>query len=782
MRSLLALGACVLSFSAYADGLRLFNPTESAARAAITCEGVTLERILVPRGIDDVDGRGCTATSAAPLLVLETGTAADGVEWQRAIGPASDTCPSTVPLMVPSSACRFGTAVVAVDPVPGASYSWSIDGGSFLAGTGTERVTIAFEGADSVKISVAIAAPGCTQSAAGVIALRDSFQIAKIDAGTGMLGQPRTITWSYANGAPAWQVLTGSDFGTVTLAADARSYSYVPSSEGDKSLVLQARSGSAPAGARRRASGKGAAAASDCSSARATASYHVDCAPPDATIVAPSATNVDTAFTARVNLDANATASWTVVNGTPATATGPSVSIKPSGTSPVDVGVTVVAGSCTSKGTKRVSVDGTLACDNPGVTVAILRNDCNETSLLARFSGRAPFAGTWSDGQQFTTNDRTLERSVGAAGTYSITSFRDAACAGPASNSVTVVPKIVKATLSAPNGACARNTVMVTFVGTPPFKGTWSDGVAFESDTTQTSRTASKAGPLSLEFKDSSCPFTQTSNTLVIDDGVVTVSFDKSSLTSCATSVTLDADVTGGVPPYSVTWSDGVTQSQPAGSIISHFVHSFSVLLPSGTFGVSAAHDAVCSLKVPPPLTATAKPSASFETVGTYCLSTNAAAMLYNDPGPGASITWTVENGSIVSGQGTKSIIFHGLASTVNVTCAVTVPSGCSDTKSKSTFWILPPTAPQLTLSPGTTVAVGTTVSITWPFDTSLHRYAIGATGSSNQPTAPVCNYNVRVCSSSYVANTAGTIQLTAYAYNDCNEVANGTATLTVHP
>jgi hypothetical protein len=779
MRFPVAVAALFVSLSVSAEGLRLFNPAEIPARADVTCEFVTTNVVVEPHAIDDVGRAGCTVKTAAPLLILETGTSADGVEWQRLAGPNADTCPSTVPLMLPSSACRFGTAVVVVDPVPGASYSWSIDGGSFLAGAGTERVTIALDGGNSAKISLAITAPGCTQSAAGVIALHDSFQIAKLDSGSGLLGQSRTITWEYANGAPSSQLLTGSDFGTVTLSADARSYSYVPASEGDKSVVLQARSGSAPAGARRRASGKGTAASSDCNAARASVAYHVDCAPPDATILAPSTTNADTAFTARVNLDPNATASWTIANGTPAAAMGASVSIKPAGLSPVEIAVTVVEGSCSAKATKRVNVDGTLACDNPTVTVTVARNDCSETTVNARFTGRAPFVGTWSDGQQFTTNDRTLQRSISAAGNYSITSFTDAACAGTPSNVVAVAPKIVKATLTAPGGACAGKNVVATFVGTPPFSGTWSDGIAFTSESTTMTRTAAKTGLLSLEFRDSSCPFTQTSNILLIVDGAVAVSFDQGSLRSCATGVILDADVSGGVPPYSITWSDGVTQTQPVGS---HFTHSFTVPLPSGTFGVSAAHDTVCSLKISPPLTATGKPSASFETVGSYCLSSNAAAMLYTDPGPTASINWTVENGTIVSGQGTKSIIFHGLASVVNVTCEIFMPSGCSDTKSRSTFWIMPPTAPKLTLSPGTSVPAGTTVSITWPFDTSLHRYAIGATGSSNQPTSPVCNYNSRVCTSSYAANTAGSIQLTAYAYNDCNEVASGTATLTVTP
>ena len=784
MRVPAVLAVLFVSLPTFAEGLRLFNPTESAARVAITCEGTSLDRVIAPHAIDDVDGRGCTAATAAPLLVLERGSAPDGVEWQRAIGPASDTCPSTVPMIVPSSACRFGTAAVAVDPVPGASYSWSIEGGSFLAGSGTERVTVALEGGDSVKLSVAIVAPGCTQSAAGVIALRDSFQIARIDAGAGALGQSRTIAWSYANGAPSSQVLTGSDFGTVALAADARSYSYVPATEGEKNLVLEARSGAAPT-TRRRASGKGPAGASDCSTARVTATYHVDCAPPDATIIAPSATNIETPFTARVNVDATASASWTIANGTPATATGPSVTIKPAGTSPVDIGVTVVSGSCSAKATKRVAVDGTFACDNPTVTVAVLSNDCNDTVLQARFVGKAPFTGRWSDGQQFSTNDRTLQRSVTAAGSYSIASFSDAICAGTPSNSVTVTPKIVKATLSAPNGACATNTIVATFVGTPPFAGTWSDGVAFNSDTTQMTRTAASAGLLSLSFHDSTCPFMQNSNTLLIDDGVITVSFDRSSAQNCTNTVVVDADVAGGTPPFSITWLDGVTQSQPAGSSVTHFVRSFSVPLPSGTFGVASGHDAVCKLRLAPSsmVSATGKPSAVFSTSGTFCPGTNATATLYNTPPAGASIVWTIQNGSIVSGQGTRSITFTGNPGSGALTCQITTADGCTDASGTNPFWTPPPNVPKLTLAPDSTVPVGTTVTVSWPFDTTVLQYTITASTSGNQPTTPSCSYNTHVCSSTYLAKTAGTVALTVHAYGRCGgSTVDGTAMLTVTP
>ncbi|HYU26895.1 MAG TPA: hypothetical protein VEO74_16910, partial [Thermoanaerobaculia bacterium] len=659
MRSLLALGALVVSFSAYADGLRLFNPNDAAVDATVVCGNATFTPTIAPHGLDDVDGRDCRATLAAPLLVLETGALDDGVEWQRAIGPTADGCPSTIPIMVPRSGCRFGTAVVAVDGVPGASYAWSIDGGTFLDGIGTERVTIALGGGDTLKIDVAVATPGCTRTGTGVIALHDSFLIAQIDTGSGYLGQSRTIAWSYANGEPTSQTVSGTDFGPVTLPNYVRSYSYVPLTEGDKSVAVQARSGPAPAVGRQRAAGRGTAAASDCNVARATAAYRVDCTILDATIVAPAATNIESSFTARVDLAPPATAKWTIANGTPSTAAGESVVIKPIGTSPIDISVVVSAGKCSSSATKRVMVDGTFACDNPTVDVGILRNDCSGTAVQARFSGKPPFSGTWNDGQQFTTSDRAIERAVTAAGTFSVTTFRDSICAGPKSNSVTVVPNVVSAKLTAPSGACANGSspIVATFAGTPPFAGAWSDGIAFSTSASQITRQATKGGPLWLDFHDAVCPLEQTSNTLVIYDAGVSVTIDKSSAQSCSNYVIVNADFAGGFPPYSITWLDGVTQTTPIG--VTRLTRSFSVNLPSGTFGITAAHDNMCTLKVPPPITVSGKPSALFSTSGTYCAGLPATATLYSNPGA-ASIDWSVTNGSIISGQGTTSLRFTG--------------------------------------------------------------------------------------------------------------------------
>ncbi len=63
---------------------------------------------------------------------------------------------------------------------------------------------------------------------------------------------------------------------------------------------------------------------------------------------------------------------------------------------------------------------------------------CDSATLIADFTGTAPFQGFWSDGQFFFTNESHLERTVTTSGTYTINFFRDARCRGTVSGSAQV--------------------------------------------------------------------------------------------------------------------------------------------------------------------------------------------------------------------------------------------------------------------------------------------------------------------------------------------------------
>jgi hypothetical protein len=204
---------------------------------------------------------------------------------------AAQSCPQTLQLQLAPTGCRLGSAIAAVDAVDGATYSWTVQGGTLVAGAGSERIVIALGSGQTVKVSVLVNSPSCgPQSATGLMALQDPFTIKSIAVTGGThAGQARTITWSYQNGEPAAQILTGSDFAQpVVLSAAARSYTYTPSMYGDKSVFLDAST--VPLPGRTRAVAHGGAPASSCSSARAEAKFHVDCNTPDAAISAPAAT------------------------------------------------------------------------------------------------------------------------------------------------------------------------------------------------------------------------------------------------------------------------------------------------------------------------------------------------------------------------------------------------------------------------------------------------------------------------------------------------------------
>lgn len=682
--------------------------------------------------------------------------------------------------MAPANGCRAGTAVVAVNRVAGASYAWSIEGGDFVDGVGTDRVTIAFGGGDSAKISVAVSTATCTSTGSAVIALHDAFTITSLSAGAGLLGQPRTITWDYANGTPASQTLSGTDFGPVTLPNDARSYSYTPTSEGDKYVVMQARSGGTPSTGRTHAAGRGTAAASDCNVAAAKAVYHVNCNTPDATIYAPASSGLDTPFTARVHLDSFSTASWKIANGTPSTATGESVTIKPTGTVPVEISVTVSAGACSATSSARVTLEA--ACDNPTAEVGLIaKADCS-TVVQAHFTGRPPFRGTWNDGTPFLTSTYTADRTVLAAGNYSIAHFQDSLCAGGASNSVAASPARVSAVLSAPYGTWASGSqVSAVLTGTPPFNGTWWDGQTFTTSSHQIARSITTGGTVSMTVSDSTCGPVASNQLEFRDPGSVTLSLDPRTAAACqpiGTGVIVYATITNGVPPYTLIWSDGFSQTLPVNA--SPQVTRTVTLPASGlSLGITTAHDAGCNLTVgSPPIVVNASQSALFSISGAICTGQAVTATLYNTPVAGSGIAWSVANGSIVSGQGTASITFIPGSGPMTVSSSVVSPKGCTTSSGVSITPWTSQAAPQPLVTQGSTVSVGTPVTVAWFVDRNFNYATIDASTAGNPPTPPQCSSTL--CSSSYTPKAAGKVTFTVKLYGRCGDVASGTTTLTV--
>lgn len=783
----LLLLAATPSFGA---GLRLFNPTATPLEATVVCGGVASRQVVTTNAIADVAGDDCRAASAGPLFVVRTETI-DDVDLQTLDVNATAECP-TPSLALPLTGCRFGAAAASVTPVDGATYAWTIEGGTLLSGAGTERVLIAIGSGLTLKVTATIASPACgVRNAAGIMALRDPFAIKSLSAGgSSAAGQPRTITWSYDNGTPGAQLLTGTDFGAVVLPAAARSYTYTPSLYGDKSVTLQATTAASLPGRTRAAGGGGTA--SSCTTSRAEAKFHVDCSTPEAKIEAPAATGVGMPFTARVKLAPGTTATWTIANATPATATGDSVSIQPSGAEPVDVRVTVHADTCTASAAAQVRVDAALGCANPpSAKLSIASSDCDHAVVAVALTGVPPFAGTWSDGQPFATTDRALQRTVTKAGDYAIKNFRDALCGG-LSNSVTYSPTPT-ATISTNGATCLTGggdaLAILTFTGTPPFLGEWSDSIPFNTTATRLERKITAPADLTLKwFQDANCAGTISGHAGFGTRGTANLTL-AAPANGClmvgdpATPfATASVELTG-TPPFTVTWGDGFEQVAPS----SPAQRGFSPA-PGATYPLTIvrARDAYCDLTLlntTVQLAVTRYPTITAPTQ--LCPGVAYDASLVN-PSSSSTISWRIDRGRIAAGQGTQKISFipnDTERQSVVLYADVTDPSSCTATAAQTVKMMPSPGPIQLSISP-TTIKLGesTTVNVSFNLADTVWVYT-----NLYDPIFQIvgwCQSGNSHCTFNWTPTVSGTLTIDSYGVPRCDKLnsSHTTATVVVTP
>lgn len=311
--------------------LRLFNPTEAVVDFRLRHgEECTIgPRSIVDWGIDEA----LIVESAAPLIVTtrrsseEPSVESDPqfvVSPKVVRAPAADAACPSVAILTPASACRFGTSGAAVEAIPGATYTWTVDGAAITAGDGTNHINLAFGAASAVAIAVAMRIPdGCTRNGAATVALRDPFRVASLMAPSVTFGNPVTISWAFVgNEVPRSQTLTINGTAAKTTLGD-RSYTFTPTTLGTYTVQLDA----SLIGGRRRACCRSGdyPIASFCGADSRTVSFSVTppCEPTTATLSSPSSVTQGATLTGSVT----ANGSWTLTSAlgnpiTPASGSG----------------------------------------------------------------------------------------------------------------------------------------------------------------------------------------------------------------------------------------------------------------------------------------------------------------------------------------------------------------------------------------------------------------------------------------------------------------------------
>lgn len=262
-------------------------------------------------------------------------------------------------------------------------------------------------------------------------------------------------------------------------------------------------------------------------------------------------------------------------------------------------------------------VNGTAVFETLGPVAEVMGSTaCVSDTVTARFTGRPPFTGQWSDGVPINTTQTTIQRSPSAAGALTITSFRDADCVGMVKGSVDVHanPTVNAITLYDPN-------------------------------------------PLPSCF-----PYLDRFGIYFVTDANLSVKF------------------IGANPPLVVNWSDGTVTSDPypyANDVSRHVAptHTTTYSVTSARDYYCPAIVTAPPVTIPvadnPEFVVDNVPAS-----GKICVNLTMTAHLTAPPPAGATITWSVAGGStITAGQGTNTVTFttgqDGSALT-SITCRFT--------------------------------------------------------------------------------------------------------------
>lgn len=254
------------------------------------------------------------------------------------------------------------------------------------------------------------------------------------------------------------------------------------------------------------------------------------------------------------------------------------------------------------------------------------------------------------------------------------------------------VPLSVSAPSPASQTVCAGTGVsfIVTASGSPPLSYQWRKGAVNVSD----------GGSIS----GATTPMLTINPTAAGDSGsydVVVTDGLEQSLASAAATLTVNA-----IPPAPVASNNGpicVGQTlQLSASTVPGATYSWSgpngfaselqnptiasaTVAASGTYSVTATVAACTSAPAMTNAVVNTVPSSEITAPASVCPSSGGNGASVPDAGPGATYTWSIENGTITGGAGTRNITFSaGPSGSVTLDVTVQGGNGCSSSDSAS--------------------------------------------------------------------------------------------------
>ncbi|HKS25131.1 MAG TPA: IPT/TIG domain-containing protein [Thermoanaerobaculia bacterium] len=587
------------------------------------------------------------------------------------------SAPPTTP--VPTNGgpyCLGGTIALSTPTVASATYAWTGPNGftSTLQNPTRANATAADAGTYSVTVTV----DGCT-SAAGTTSVVLTNGAAPLPANGGPYCTGSTIALATPIVPGATYAWTGPNGFTSTLPNPTRAGATVADA-GVYSVTVTANGCTSPAG---------------------TTTVVVNAIPaaPTASNGGPYCTGGTIALsTATV---AGATYAWTGPNGFTSALQNPTIASATTANGGA-YSLTVTVNGCTSPaGTTNVVVNAVPA--TPTATNSGPYCTGSTISLSTPAVTGATYAWTGPNG--YTASVRNATRSnvtTADAGAYSVTVTVNG-CPSAAGTTTVVVNQKPAAPVASNTGPyCSGDTVQLNATTVAGATYAWTGPNGFTSalqNPTITSATSAATGTYSVTASANGCTSTAATTAVSVTAKPVPQIYPGGSTTSCS----------GGYVYLYCNYSTGV-QWRLNGTPIANATNSFYYASVAGSYDVVVTQNSCGS--VPSNaivVTITPPPSAAITTPATLTAGAAGTASIA-DAGPSAYYSWSISNGFIDSGYGTRTISYTvGSVGAVSLSAYVSVP-GCSDQRSV-TVKIAPDIS---TVSPANgVIAGGTPLTIT---------------------------------------------------------------------
>lgn len=280
------------------------------------------------------------------------------------------------------------------------------------------------------------------------------------------------------------------------------------------------------------------------------------------------------------------------------------------------------------------------------------------------------------------TNSITFDAAGAGPVTLGITVTLSTGCSATSSRFVTIAPPPSAAVLGGGTVcAGAPATIEAALAGVGPFNVTWSDGFVqtgvAASPATRTVTPATTTTYSVTAVSDSRCAGTASGSatvTVISSPSAELVAGDQSVCPGGTATLTVNL---GGEGPWTLVWSDGFTQVETAGGVATRTVTPYYTTV----YQISEVSNGTCTAFAGGSVRVSVFPEPSAAVIASapsICEGAEGNTASVPDSGAGVTYTWTVTNGTITGGNGTRTITWDaGTAGTTTLHVTVTAAGGC---------------------------------------------------------------------------------------------------------